>query len=684
MQMLNNDDVVEEDDLELKREVERLLQELKEKDEQIRSLEELREADQRVQNLMQEELREARTALKAHESVEVYMAEERQITDAEVEAHRRLSEYHAMELRNNDAALKAHEMLTDFVSLELRNKNSSLNRILEINRSISSILNINILLQQILVSVVDSLNADRSVLFMNRDQKMYPRILYRIGKREIESDEFFIPRSEIKKSYHEQISRHYSYNQNDSSKKIQSFLCMPLLYDSRVLGVLYVDIVDSKKPAFREEDLHLAEIFCGQAAISIHNAKLYSQLQEQMITDNFLGIGNRRRLEQDLRADTKLSLALINIDNFSFINGAYGNNAGDYVLVEFVSRVQKVLVQNSELFEGSLYRINADEFAVLSKRSDFPVKVLKELVILELRSDPLAYNEIIINITFSIGVVENENEDLLRKAHMALKSARNLGKGRYAFYEKGNDLASQYRDYLFWSNKVRSSIAYDRVVPYFHAIYDNKNGVINKFEALVRIREDNALFLPGKFLESARHTGILPHITVLMIDKTFEIFKSNNYDFTINFSAEDLAIDNFLHLLQSKLKTTGIDPGRVTFEILEGISEDKDSDALKFLKELKNLGFKLAIDDFGQGYSNFSRILSTDIDFIKIDGAFVRSMEQDEYSYSIVKAITEFAHSIGVKVVAEHVHKKEIQDLVVNMGIDFSQGDYIAEPTNYI
>ncbi len=663
--------------------VDQLKFELKRKEDYIHYLEELRAAEQKVITLTQSELKEARQALAAHESVEQYMAVERQMAQAEIEAHKQVQALSQMEIRTQEEIIRAQEQLSDFAAKELVKKDSFLNRILSVNQSISATLQLTSLLQKILDNIIHTLRIERAVLFVEKkDEGFQPKAFYHLRETDIESDSFKQALLMIDAVQEDNKSKLWK-NENDNQQTITSAVAVPLIFDNDLLGILYADII-SGEYVLRNEDILLAEIFCSQAAISIHNARLYNKIKQQIVTDEFLGIPNRRKLQMDLDKNEKVSVALLNIDNFSFINGAHGNMFGDYVLKEVVNRISFFLLNKEDLYAATLYRLNSDEFIILSKKKKFPLFHLEQDIRYNLYLEPLIYENILLSISFSIGVVQNESEDLLRKANMALRYARLLGRGRAYVYNQNIDFIQVFQNKLFWANKVKSAIYYDKIVPYYQPIMDNRTGKVLKYECLMRMIDGIDIISPGKFIEAAKQIGRIPHLTIIMIEKTFELLKDADVELSINFSAEDLAIDNFFTFIKKRLEQTGINPSKITFEILEGISEEHDEMALEFIKELKSIGFKIAIDDFGKGYSNFSRILMTQADYIKIDGEFIKNINENSNSYKISHAITEFAHSIGIEVVAEFVHNDEIQQTVKDLGIEFSQGFYIGTPQVHI
>ncbi|SFV49980.1 diguanylate cyclase/phosphodiesterase (GGDEF & EAL domains) with PAS/PAC sensor(s) [hydrothermal vent metagenome] len=168
-----------------------------------------------------------------------------------------------------------------------------------------------------------------------------------------------------------------------------------------------------------------------------------------------------------------------------------------------------------------------------------------------------------------------------------------------------------------------------------------------------------------------------------MIDKSFEALskKDKNISLSINITEDDLLSKQLKEYLLKRLKRYSLNPNQIVLEILEGISSAGTKESVKQLKELKEVGFLLAIDDFGVEYSNFERINELDVDFIKIDAKYIKNIDTNPKSYKIVKAITEFASSMQIKTIAEYVENEQIQKIIEELGIEFSQGYYFSKPS---
>jgi len=391
--------------------------------------------------------------------------------------------------------------------------------------------------------------------------------------------------------------------------------------------------------------------------------------------DSLTKLYNKTYLEKKLLDNKEVSLMLLNIDNFSYINTTYGFEFGDKLLIS----TSEVLLNSFDT--SCVFRINSDEFCLV-----YEDKIDLEKKIFELKdffsNHHLKIDDISLKLTFTYGAVSGD-KNIFRDATLALKFAKNLGKNNHHIYDKLHDLLTLSNREKFSTSSVllHDALDEDRVIPYFQGIIDNKTAKITKFEALVRIQKDDETIPPYEFLEAAKLTGLLPEITKIMIDKSFKIMSLYNYTFSINITEDDLNKDYLISYLQEKSIEHNIDIKRVSLEILEGISSGSKSDSIKQLKALQKLGFTIAIDDFGAEYSNFERVLDLDIGLLKIDAKYIKDIDTNKKSYEITRAMAYFAKNANIPCVAEFVHSKSVQKIIEDLGIDFSQGYYFSEPS---
>ena len=401
------------------------------------------------------------------------------------------------------------------------------------------------------------------------------------------------------------------------------------------------------------------------------------KLEYMAFHDELTGVHNKRYLESLLKQPDKLSsLVLLNIDNFSYVNLAYGFQVGDKLLKAIVRELKKMSGENENIF-----RINSDEFAIICNEQNIPI--YNKINALKDYFSKLSFTieEITLNVTFSFGISLGDDVSLQNSA-LALKKAKDAGKNQMVVFDKDITMIDrqQRETFVKYNNIIHEAVKYDMIIPYFQGIKNNKTDKIDKYESLIRILLKDELMTPYKFLKTAKLSGMLPSLTKVMIDKSFEVMSNNDYTFSINITEDDLDLKYLQEYLNAKAKEYGIEHNRVILEILEGVSSAGKEDNLKQLVSLKEAGYRLAIDDFGSEYSNFERVLDLDIDFLKIDAKYIKNIDTNEKSYEIVKSIVYFAKNANIQCIAEFVCNQEIQDIIKQLGIDYSQGYLFSKP----
>ena len=365
-------------------------------------------------------------------------------------------------------------------------------------------------------------------------------------------------------------------------------------------------------------------------------------------------------------------LIMLNIKNFSQINDTYGFSVGDEILRLSALRLQSIL-------ERKIYRIDADEFVFISDELNDDIAHINH----HFNDDPLyvSKNAINIRISFSFSVVHGEEHDPLRKLSLGIKQAKNEPYKQYVYYQEQNvnNEFIKFNAHLYDAIFAQQDA---RIIPYFQGIYNNKTGQIRKYEALARLEVDGKIYAPYYFIDIAKNSGFFTEITEIMIDKSFAYLAQHSKDITIsiNITEDDLHSKRLKECLLEKLAFYHLKPEQIILEILEGVSAGGAHSNVIQLKELKEAGFKLSIDDFGVEYSNFERINELDVDYIKIDGKYIKELDKSEKSYKIVRAISEFASSMNIDVIAEFVENEAIQNIVQEIGIEFSQGYFFSKP----
>ena len=422
-----------------------------------------------------------------------------------------------------------------------------------------------------------------------------------------------------------------------------------------------------------DEDNEIIEYIAIRHEITdlIHKSvELEKSLREDFLTKE----GNRFKLLEDIKKSKKPSLALLDVNRFGEINDFYGYEIGDEVL-RIISKEFRKFMGN----KYSLYRIYSDEFAILADNEDREhfirfVKLITDWI----SSTPLLIKgkEIYIQMSFSLSF---EEKNSLKKTANIIKRYAKVNKDIHV-YDKKLEIEKVYEKNIMWTKKLKKAFESDSIVPYYQAIYNLKTDKIEKYEALVRlIDEDGIAISPYFFLDIAKKSKQYLKLTKQVVKKSFEYFKDKDYEFSINLTFEDIKSKNISSFVIEMIKEYNI-ASRVVFEIVESEGIEDFTQVNNFIDTVRTLGCKIAIDDFGSGYSNFEYLIKLNADYIKIDGSLIKDILLNKNNQEIVITIVDFAKRQGFKTIAEFVSSKEIFDKVKELGLDYAQGYYIHEP----
>jgi len=372
-------------------------------------------------------------------------------------------------------------------------------------------------------------------------------------------------------------------------------------------------------------------------------------------------------------------LFLLDVSNFSAINKVFGKILSNQILLE----IESMLSINTN-DSAKLFKVESDRFIILSHElSKESVKEFCAQIISFFDTKKVILQDVELDITFNIGVskIINNISDTIINSEYALEKSKKLGSRNYEIYDELNSEYIDEKDALPWLNRTKELLLNDQIEPYYQAIQNISTGKITKYEVLARGIIGDEVILPKHFVQPAKKLGIQSAITKTIIAKSFKYFQNKEVSFSINLTERDLSEEYLNEFLKEKLQLYSIDAQRVTFEILESVVIDQNFKVIsEQIVQLKEMGFKIAIDDFGIENSNFNRLLEMNADIIKIDGAFVGDMKENEKMCLIVKTIVDLAKSLGIETVAEFVKDEYTYNRVKDLGIDYAQGYYIGKP----
>ena len=451
-------------------------------------------------------------------------------------------------------------------------------------------------------------------------------------------------------------------------KEIRKLLLMYLLLLLMISLITYFitkkeneiikNIIDEFEKKIQEKNKELRNLNENLQKEVIHKTK---ELTQKMFTDNLTNLPNREKLLNDL--DGKY-IAIINIDDFKEINDFFGIEEGDKLIREFGKFLEQF---------HTTYKLSGDEYALIDS-SPAKLKHISSNIIEALKNKIFKVNNENININITVGIGKT-----LSQADTALKYAKKRKK-HIIVYNKNLPILKEFENNLKWKKIINEAIEKDKIIPYVQAIINNLTKNVHKYECLMRIEHDGEIFTPYHFLNIAKKTHQYEALQKIMIEKCFEKFSNLPYQFSINLSLSDLKNDQFRKFLFDKIKEYDV-AKKLTIELLEDEEMISDKKLNEIIHNLAKNDIKIAIDDFGSGYSNFVYLIKNlPIATLKIDGTLVKDILKDEKLKKLLQKIVEIANEFNLETVAEFVENEEIYLEIQKLNIIYSQGYYFSKP----
>jgi diguanylate cyclase (GGDEF)-like protein len=397
------------------------------------------------------------------------------------------------------------------------------------------------------------------------------------------------------------------------------------------------------------------------------------QLISQSFEDPLTELPNRHRLQYDMDRNSYSALIIINLHNFREINDFFGFSIGDNLLKQMGHWLKSL--------DLNPYRLSGDEFAILIDE-ELTHEALEELcqrLLNRLLNHPFNVGEESVSLSVTIGI-DAEPEISLTHADIALHQAKELS-NHIAFYSSKNRVEEQYQANIALTSTIHKALNAGRITCFYQPIVSTQTGRIEKYETLVRMIDESANIIPPlDFLKTAQKTRLYPQITRTVIEHACNTFKERSEEFSVNLSVLDIEDHNTVRFIEEMIVKTDT-AHRIVFEILESEGIDNFDTVIQFIHRMKSLGAKIAIDDYGTGYSSLENILRLDIDYLKIDGSLIRNINDNPKHAIALESIANFAAKLGIKTIAEFVSSEELFQHVKTIGITYSQGYYTGKPT---
>jgi len=411
--------------------------------------------------------------------------------------------------------------------------------------------------------------------------------------------------------------------------------------------------------------------------------------------DVLTGLFNRRRFEQDIasqaayaaRYGTGGAVLMLDLDDFKDVNDTFGHHAGD----DLIKQVAELLAGRLRSTD-SVARLGGDEFAVLLPEADEEDACATAQALLDvIRGHRSSFDCRHVRVTASVGialvndVVDGAEDEPLGRADVAMYEAKALGRDRYAVY-----VSQEHRDSaeakLTMVDRIRRALEQDLLELHCQPILDLDTGLISQYELLLRMRGDAGEILPPKaFLGIAERYGLMSAIDRWVVNEAILLVAQREergapVRLEVNLSAKSLGDPRFPEWVEQRLAATQVDAGSLIFEITETAAIANMDEAKSFVNRLTQLGCKFALDDFGAGFGSFHYVKYLPVDYVKIDGDFVRNLVQSATDQSVVRAIVQLARGLGKRTIAEFVGDQPTMRLLREYGVDYAQGYHIGVP----
>ncbi len=426
---------------------------------------------------------------------------------------------------------------------------------------------------------------------------------------------------------------------------------------------------------------------------------LQQNLVYQASHDSLTGLFNRAEFEKKLdeivqgpaAENHQNHLLFIDLDRFKIVNDSCGHLAGDKVLRE-LSALMKSLIRQSDI----IARIGGDEFGVIlhncpfDKAFDVAEKLRKKVAEFRFFS-----NEKSFSFGASIGLINLEDHiydadaGVLSLADKACMAAKNAGRNRVHVFKSTDAHVAEHQNQTLWVNRITDALEHNQFTLYFQKILPAEQNLSGKVKVEVLLRmldKTGAIVAPGVFLPAAERYGLMQLIDKWVIENFFQWHIENAQalqefeSFSINLSGQSLSDEEFLSYLIDFATSSQVDAKSICFEITETAAIQNITNTLDTFTKMREKGFSFALDDFGSGMSSFNYLKHLPIDSLKIDGIFIRNIDNQPFDYSMVRSINELAHLMSISTTAEFIETERVSALVSGLGVDYLQGYHLHRP----
>lgn len=420
------------------------------------------------------------------------------------------------------------------------------------------------------------------------------------------------------------------------------------------------------------------------------------KLSYQATHDALTGLINRVEFEQRTnrllstieKDEAEHAMCFLDLDQFKVINDTCGHLAGDELL-----RQLGMLLHNTVREQDTLARLGGDEFGVLMEHCPVDqAQRVAEAILDAINGFQFFWEGETFRIGVSIGLISitkatGNYTDLFKQADAACYLAKEFGRNRIHIYHPDDTEMVRRKSEMQWVGQINQALVDERFRLYAQPIKGISGNDEMHYEVLLRLlNENDEIVLPGAFLPAAERYNLIEKMDRWVVKNTFELMAANTKFFddihfiSINLSGKSMTNPKFLEYILSELNRTKIKSKQICFEVTETVAISNLDAASTFISILKEVGFSFALDDFGSGLSSFGYLKTLPVDYLKIDGMFVKDMINDPIDKSMVESINNIGHVMGMKTIAEFVETDEIKIMLDDIGVDYVQGYGIGKP----
>jgi len=418
--------------------------------------------------------------------------------------------------------------------------------------------------------------------------------------------------------------------------------------------------------------------------------KMANELSYRATHDTLTGLVNRSEFESRLKKivsesrglNLQNALMYIDLDQFKVINDTCGHSAGDALLKE-ISRIMQSCIRSSD----TLARIGGDEFAVILHKCDTEkAMVIAKKICRSIDDFRFVFNEHRFHVGASLGLVMidkswTSDTSLMQAADNACYEAKRAGRNRVHLYFDDDNLIGAHRDDVQWVSRIEQALEDDGFILFCQRIMPLKHQGLEHAEILIRMKDKSGTLIPpNAFLPAAERFHLVSRIDRWVIAQMFEWMKLNANSLhhietiSVNLSGQSLGDLTFHSYVLSLIETIAIDCSKLCFEVTETAAITNIADAKNFIEAMNKHGVKFSLDDFGSGVSSFGYLKNLAVDYLKIDGQFITDLLDNQIGQATVRCIAEVAKVTGKKTIAEWVESEAVENMLKEMGVDFTQG----------